>query len=236
MAKAKETVEKVETVAIPETTSNSECECVEMDTSQFVGSAVSSNFNYGLEETFLMEDMEDRKLFIRDTITSEVYDYISYNIMRYNAMDMGVPIEERQPIKLYIATGGGCTFDGLGICEILKASLTPVIGICTSYAFSMGFYIYISCDLRYATANAMFLNHEGEDGILGHPSKIKDYIRFADKLEDRLNKIIVKRTKLTMRDLNETERVEDYYFADEAKDIGVVDYIIGEDCTIDDIL
>lgn len=234
MAKKKEPMETVEELV--ETEACACPECAEIDLSQMASMASSSSFTYGLEDTLLMEDMEERKLFIRDTITSNVYDYIAYHIMRYNAMDMGLPVEERQPIRLYISTNGGFTFDGLGICEVIRNSITPIIGICTSYAFSMGFYIYISCDYRYATKNAMFLNHEGEDGALGHPSKIRDYMKFSDKLEKRLNKLVISRTKLTSRDLNETERIEDYYFGDEAKEFGIVDSIIGEDCTIEDIL
>ena len=80
------------------------------------------------------------------------------------------------------------------------------------------------------------LNHEGLDGDYGHPSKIKDYINFSDRLNERLNKIIIHNSNLTARDLKDTERIENYIFADEAKDMGIVDFIIGRDCTLDEIL
>ena len=198
--------------------------------------ATSSNFTYGLEESIVMEDIENRNLYINGEVTPELYQHISYFIMKYNSADIGVPIEKRTPIKLFISTGGGSVWDGLGICEVIKNSLTPVLGICTSYALSMGFYIYISCDERYATSNAFLLNHEGYDGDYGHPSKIKDYLKFSDKLQERLNEIVVKRTHITKKDLEQTVRDEKYIFADEAKDLGVVDFIIGKDCSFDDIL
>ena len=55
-------------------------------------------------------------------------------------------------------------------------------------------------------------------------------------MKERLNKIIIHNSNLTARDLKDTERIENYIFADEAKDMGIVDFIIGRDCTLDEIL
>lgn len=219
-------VEKNEETIEKETTT---CDCETMIAS-------SSNFTYGFEESLAMEDVANRNLFINGEINSNTFQHIYYLITRYNAEDAGISIDERMPIKLHICTEGGNVWDGLGICEIIQNSNTPVIGICTSYAASMGFFIFISCDLRYATENAFFLNHEGYENDYGHPSKIRDYITFSDKLRDRFNKLIIRNTKLTVRDLKDNERIENYFFADEAKDMGIVDYIIGQDCTLDEIL
>ena len=205
------------------------CNCESMISS-------SSNFNYGFEESLIMDDISERNLYIQGEITAEVFHHIYYFVTKFNAEDIGIEIDKRRPIKLHISTQGGNVWDGLGICEIISNSTTPVVGICTSYALSMGFYIFISCDVRYATENTFLLNHEGLDGDYGHPSKIKDYINFSDRLNERLNKIIIHNSNLTARDLKDTERIENYIFADEAKDMGIVDFIIGRDCTLDEIL
>ena len=47
---------------------------------------------------------------------------------------------------------------------------------------------------------------------------------------------VVSRTKLSIKDLKKTERIENYYFADEAKTLGIVDSIIGKDCDIDEVV
>ena len=198
--------------------------------------ATSSNFTYGFEESLAMEDISNRNLYINGEITPETFQHIYYFVTRYNEEDIGIEVDKRKPIRLHISTVGGSVWDGLGICNILQNSTTPVVGICSSYAASMGFLIFISCHLRYATENAFFLNHEGYDGDYGHPSKIRDYLTFSDKLKERVNRLITRNTKLTARDLKDDERIENYFFADEAKDMGVVDYIIGQDCTLDEIL
>ena len=222
-----ETTDVVETNETPQETTPCECEPL---------IATSSNFTYGFEESLIMDDVSERNLYINGEITADVFRHIYYFITKFNAEDIGVEIDKRLPIKLHISTQGGNVWDGLGICEIISNSTTPVIGICTSYALSMGFYIFISCDVRYATENTFLLNHEGFDGDYGHPSKIKDYINFSDRLNERLNKIIIHNSNLTARDLKDTERIENYMFADEAKDMGIVDFIIGRDCTLDEIL
>ena len=209
------------------------CECGEMNVLEC---ASSNNFNYGLEEMFVMSDIEDRKLFINGEITPETRANISYHIMRYNALDIDVPVTERTPIIIYISSTGGSMWDGMGICDCIKNSKTPVIGVCTSYALSMGFYIYISCHKRYASENAFFLNHEGRDGDYGSPSKVDDYWRFGQKYKERLMQFVVSRTKLSIKGLKKTERIENYYFADEAKTLGIVDSIIGKDCDIDEVV
>ena len=217
------------TEAVPSEENN--CEC-----SEILECGPSNNFNYGLEEMFAMSDIEDRKLFIDGEITADIRANITYHIMRYNALDANIPTEERTPILLYISSVGGSTWDGMGICDCIKNSKTPVIGVCISYALSMGFYIYISCHKRYASGNAFFLNHEGKDGDYGSPSKINDYWKFEQKYKERMMQLVVSKTKLSMKDLKKTERIENYYLAGEAKTLGIVDMIIGEDCDIDEVV
>lgn len=210
----------------------SECKCDEQ--AQYI--STSSNFTYGFDESLVMEDIGSRNLYINDEIDADTFRHIYYFITRFNAEDAGIEIDERVPIKLHISTQGGSVWDGMGIVSIIQNSVTPVIGICSSYALSMGFYIFLSCDERYATENAFLLRHEGLDGDYGHPSKIKEYLAFSNKLQERLDKIVIRNSNLTARDLQDTERMENYIFADEAKDLGIVDYIIGQDCSLDEIL
>ena len=212
------------------------CECDECNDEQTQYIATSSNFTYGFEESLAMEDVGSRNLYINGEIDSDTFRHIYYFITRFNAEDAEVDIDKRVPIKLHISTVGGSVWDGLGIVSIIQNSDTPVIGICASYALSMGFYIFLSCDVRYATENAFLLRHEGIDGGYDASTKIKDYLAFSNKLQERLDKIVIRNSSLTARDLQDTERVENYIFADEAKDLGMIDYIIGQDCSLEDIL
>lgn len=189
---------------------------------------LAAGLTYSYADTFIMEDTEYRKLYLLEDVDDTIFEKINYFILRYNEMDdeNKVPVKKRVPIKLYINSYGGNVYDGLGCIEIIRASKTPIYGVCFGYAMSMAFHIFANCHKRFATRSAILLNHEGVDGMYTHPSKLRDYMEFSNKMSSRLNQYLCERTNLSMEQLNESERVESYMFADEAKEKGLVDVII----------
>lgn len=188
----------------------------------------ASGLTYSYADTFIMEDTEYRKLYLLEDVDDTIFEKINYFILRYNEMDdeNKIPIKKRVPIKLYINSYGGSVYDGFGCIETIRVSKTPVYGICFGYAMSMAFHIFANCHKRFATRSAILLNHEGIDGMCTHPSKLRDYMEFSNKMNGRLNQYLCERTKLTMEQLCEDERIESYMFADEAKEKGLVDVIV----------
>ena len=77
--------------------------------------------------------------------------------------------------------------------------------------------------------------HDGGIGIQTSSGKVKDYVAFDDQINKKLQALVTEYTKLTVEELGEKERVEWYLFAGEAKEKGIVDYIIGEDCTLEEV-
>lgn len=88
-----------------------------------------SVLNLGLEDTFSMEDLEGRRLYINWEIDDSVVESVVYHILRYNRQDRGIPVEERTPIKLYINSPGGSVTDGFGLIDAIITSKTPVYTI-----------------------------------------------------------------------------------------------------------
>ena len=64
---------------------------------------------------------------------------------------------------------------------------------------------------------------------------MRDQMRFQEKVEDRVRKYIIDRTQITPEEYESKYRVEWYMFADEAKENGVIDSVIGQDAEIDAI-
>ena len=215
---------------------------VELDKEQFAELVAQANggtgsmFSYGLAESLFMSDLDDRILVIDREIDETMFSTIDTFIIKINAADRGIEPENRKPIKLIISSRGGSLFDGLGTINCINNSITPVIGICTSYACSMAFYIFVACHVRVAAENATFLNHEGTTGLLDSSCKVVDAIDFYRKVNDRLDKMVASRSKLSLTELDNNRRKENYYFGDEGKDLGFVDYIIGEDIDFEDII
>lgn len=235
MAKNKKPTENVETME--NNTVLEVAEPIDADNAnlELLQSGTQAMFSYGLGESLAMEDIEQRIFYIDGEINENIFREVNAFIMKFNAADAGIPSNERVPIKLIISSGGGQVLDGLGTIECIRNSITPVIAVCTSYACSMAFYIFASAHVRLATANAAFLNHDGEMYIGNSTSKTEDTMAFHKKITERLNKMLASRSKFTIKELEDTKRIENWFFGDEARDLGIVDGIIGEDVAFEDI-
>jgi len=192
--------------------------------------------NYGLEDKFQLEDLKQRKLYINFEIDENILNDITYHILRFNTEDKGKSVEERQPILLYCSSNGGSLIDGFSLIDIILASKTPIYSINIGYQYSMGFLIGLAASRRYATKNATYLLHDGSNFMYNSMAKIRDAAKFQDQQEQRIKEYILSRSKLTSKEYDEKYRVEWYMYSSEAKNKGFCDFIVGEDCTIDEII
>lgn len=187
----------------------------------------------GLDEIMRAKDLEQRKLFLEGEVNKTTASDIVRNIMQYNAEDKQKPQEERKPILLYISSEGGEVDAGFAIIDVIKSSKTPVYTINLGGWYSMSFLIGIAGHKRFATKNAKFLMHEGFASVGNSTYKIQDQIDFQKRIEESIKDYVVNHSKISGDEYNARRRDEWYMFADEAKEKGLVDFIIGEDCDID---
>jgi ATP-dependent Clp protease protease subunit len=198
---------------------------------------VTENFSYEYYDRFLIEDIEDRRIFINSEIDETVVDLALHHIIEFNRQDKDVPIEKRKPIRVYINSPGGTVSDGFGFIDSIINSKTPVYTINLAQAASMAFLIFIAGHKRYTMPHAEFLMHDGSTGSFGSSSKVKDRIEFESiQLEGMTKQYVISRTNIDDDLYENKRRVEWYFLADEAKAIGAVDVIVGKDCDIDEIL
>lgn len=189
-----------------------------------------------VEEIFYLNDLKQRKLFLNvDVEQLSVADIVKH-IMQYNKEDKGIDPKDRQPILLYVTSNGGEVDSGFELIDIIQNSKTPVHTINLGYQYSMGFLIGLAGHKRFATQNAKFLMHDGSNFVYNSGAKAQDQMEFQKKVEERVKQYILSRSKLTSEEYDSKLRVEWYLFAGEAKDKGFVDYIIGEDCDIDEVI
>lgn len=189
-----------------------------------------------VDELFYLQDLKQRKLFLNSDIDQYTVADIVKHIMQINKEDKGIEPEKRKPILLYVTSNGGEIDSGFELIDVIMNSKTPVYTINLGYQYSMGFLIGLAGHKRYATRNAKFLHHDGTNVIINSGTKAKDQMEFQDKIEVRIKEYVIKKTKVTEDEYETHMRQEWYLFADEAKKYGMVDYIIGTDCDIDDIV
>lgn len=194
-------------------------------------------YNYSWTDKFDIEDIEERRLYINDIIDSEVVDSIVYHIMRYNREDKGINVNDRKPIILYLNSNGGSVPDGYAVIDAIMNSITPVYTVNQGYCYSMGFLIFLAGHKRYSMPSATFLMHDGSTMGWDSTAKMKDRMDFETKqVEEYTKSYIMSRTSIDEKLYEEKYRVEWYFYPTEAKNNGVVDYVIGKDCTIDEII
>lgn len=189
-----------------------------------------------VEEIFYLKDLKQRKLFISSNIAQETIEDAVRHIMQFNREDYEIPPEKRKPIVLYVSSDGGDVDAGFELIDVIMNSTTPVYTVNLGYQYSMGFLIGIAGHKRFAMPNAKFLLHDGSNFVFDSGAKAQDRMEFNKKMEGRIKEYILSRSKLTSEEYESKYRVEWYMFSDEAKEKGFVDYIIGEDCKLDEVV
>ena len=194
-------------------------------------------YNYGFEDRFTEEDIENRHLHLNCEIDGIALESIVYHILRYNRLDKDIPANERKPITIYINSCGGSVVDGFGIIDAILASETPVYTVNLAACFSMGLLIFMAGHKRYAMPSSEFLLHDGQTGGVDSSSKFKDRLNFElNQVEEMTKKYVISHSNISEKDFDSNYRREWYFLPIEGKELGVVDYIVGTDCGLSDII
>lgn len=199
---------------------------------------VSQILDYGgtLDEIFYLQDLKQRKLFLNTDIDQWAVEDSIKHIMQFNKEDKGIETEKRQPIIFYITSNGGEVDAGFKLIDVIRSSKTPIYTVNLGYQYSMGFLIGLAGHKRFAMSNSRFLMHDGNNFVYNSGAKAQDQMRFQSRVEQRIKDYILSRSKITEEEYNSNLRVEWYLFADEAKEKGFTDYIIGVDCDLDEVI
>lgn len=188
-----------------------------------------------IEKTF-EEHLKERKIIINAEVNPDLIETVILPILKFNKEDIDIPIEKRKPIRLYFSCVGGDVFTGIGVVDTIQNSKTKIQGIVLTYGYSMGAVMFTACHERYMMPTASLLIHDGQTSLSGSANKVKDIQRFYNRIDEKLKEVIVSRSKITNQEYEDNQDREQYLLADECKEKGLCDFIIGVDCEIDDII
>lgn len=197
---------------------------------------LQSSDDYDFVQQMLTSNIEDRRIVINCDIDDNLLERVVLFILKWNKEDKFIPTEKRKPIYLYISSDGGDALIGNQILSAIKCSKTPIVTVGMTTCASMASYILAAGTKRYAFANTVILYHDGQTGYVSSGNKGKDIQRFYDCLDERMKQFMVSSTKMSNEFIESIKDREYYMFADEAKELGIIDYIIGVDCDLDEIL
>ena len=177
--------------------------------------------------------------------TERAYDIYS-RLLRERIVFLGTPIDDSvaslviaqllfleaensdKDIFLYINSPGGYVSAGLGIYDTMNYIKPSVATICMGQASSMAAVLLAggAAGKRSALPNSRVMIHQPLGGAEGQASDIKIQADEILRLRTRLNSILAKNTKQTLRKIEKDTDRNFFMNADEAKEYGIIDTIL----------
>ena len=195
--------------------------------------ALGSNKFY---DEIIDTNLKDRKIVLNNNIDAAIIEDVCLYILRWNKEDRDIPIEKRKKIFIFTNSFGGDVFTGLHLCDLIVASKTPIATVCLAYGYSMGGIIFMCAKERIMFSSSSLLIHDGSTSLSGSSGKVKDLQAFYSRVDERIKDIIVGHSNISSEEYDKNIDREMYLLADECKEKGLCDLIIGEDCELDYIL
>jgi ATP-dependent Clp protease protease subunit len=165
--------------------------------------------------------LKERIIFISGEIQDSLANSVIASLLYLDSIN-------HDDISIYINSPGGSVSSGLAIYDTMQFVESDVSTICVGMAASMGAFLLSSGTLgkRFSLPNADIMIHQPLGGAEGQASDIKIAADRIILLRKRLNQILARNTKQSLRKIEkDTER--DYYLdAYEAVDYGLIDKVI----------
>lgn len=207
---------------------------IEANTNPFVNSSLNAfvHPDYQIDSIKALETFSfiSRNLYLTDEIKHEHAISFSDAISFWNFIDEtdGVPVEEREPIKIFIDTPGGDLDATLSIIDCITLSKTPVWTITTGSGSSGGFFVGMCGHKRIGYPHSTYLFHEGSCQNGGDAHKYFQFDDFYKKRLKTLKELTLEKTKFTEEFYKNHKKDDVWLSAEEALQKGIIDEIATE--------
>lgn len=178
-----------------------------------------------------MNDIISKKIMmigeIEPSLAKDVISQIA-SINEYdNICEAQMKDYSRDPIEIYLTSGGGDVWSGFGIIGAIEMSETPVVVYGLGYVGSIALAIFLSCHVRFANKRTFFMYHSAYGNFMGDISSMEDNYQHLKDNQRMYDEIVLENTSLTQEQLDETKarRRDDIYTAQKALELGIVQYI-----------
>ena len=168
--------------------------------------------------------LEDRIIFLAGPVNDAVANSIVAQILFLASKD------PKKDIKLYINSPGGSVTAGLAIYDTMQYVSCPISTVCVGLAASMGAVLLAAGEKgkRFALPNSEILLHQVAGGASGEASAIEITARQILKIRDKIHAILVEHTGQGLAKIKKDTDRDFYLSANEAKDYGIIDNVIGD--------
>ena len=165
--------------------------------------------------------LKERIVFITGPIEDHMANLVVAQLLFLEAED------PKKDIYLYINSPGGSVTAGLSIVDTMNHIKPDVATVCVGIAASMGSVILSqgAKGKRAMLPNAEVMIHQPWGGAQGQASDIEITAKHILKTRDRLNKMLAKATKQSLKQIEKDTDRDFFMDADEATKYGIVDEI-----------
>jgi len=161
-----------------------------------------------------------RALFLFEDITSKSAKTIVSDMLVMEEAN------SKEPIWLYINSPGGTVVDGLSIIDTIGFIKPKVNTVIVGEACSMAGIIFLFGHRRYVTLNSVFMAHPLSSMVVDYLEYMKDRFSYILELENKMNKIIKNKTKLTKKEIEKLKNGELWLTAEQCVKRGIAHKII----------
>ena len=163
--------------------------------------------------------LKDRIIFLTGEINDALANIVISELLYLDNIN-------HEDIYLYINSPGGSITSGMGIYDTMNFIESKVITIGLGMRASMAAFLLSSGDIRYALPNTEVMIHQPLGGAQGQATDIKIAAERIIKLKQKLNEILAKNTKQTIKKITEDTERDNYLSATDALNYGLIDKII----------
>ena len=167
--------------------------------------------------------MQDRIVLLGGEVNDDSANLIVAQLLFLQAQDA------KKPVSMYINSPGGSVTAGLAIYDTMQFISCPVHTYCIGQAASMGAVLLTAGEKghRFALPNARIMIHQPWGGAEGKASDIEITAREILRLKEKLNEILAKHSGKKMADVVKDTDRDHFMSAEEAKEWGLIDKVIG---------
>lgn len=172
-------------------------------------------------------ETNERIISIYEEIDESLLEY-SKLILMWNKEDIGIPTENRKPIKVRIYSYGGDIEACYSFISIVRLSNTPVYTYNMGVAMSAALLILLSGKKRFCIPLSTALIHSGSTSMTGSFEQVKEGQKNYEKLVKYMREYILANTKIGVKLFNKNSKIDWYLSDDEQLEYGIVESIIDD--------
>jgi ATP-dependent Clp protease, protease subunit len=190
-------------------------------TTPYLATAIDPNL-LPVSDQLFQRLLRERVIFLGQQVDDDISNRICAELLL-----LAADSSDRE-IYLYINSPGGSMTAGMAIYDIIQYIPNPVVTVTMGLAASMGQFLLCAGakGKRYALPHARIMMHQPSGGIGGTASDIRIQAEQMLHVKKTTAELIAKHTGQSVERILEDSDRDRWFTAQDAKDYGLVDYVV----------